>query len=110
MPVSPASALLPRSRDLGLLLVRPIKEQLVGRSVLDEQDLKKEIMAILTNLSDDEKSRAFDHWMERCEWVKKMQVSIIVMKAFCMIWFGNLVREKVNAKHLLDTLYISCLF
>jgi hypothetical protein len=27
-----------------------------------------------------------------------------------MIWFGNLVREKVNAKHLLDTLYISCLF
>jgi hypothetical protein len=37
---------------------------------LEEQDLKKEIMAILTDLSDTEKSPTFDHWTEQCEWVE----------------------------------------
>jgi hypothetical protein len=48
-------------------LSRRIKEQLAGRPILDEQDLIKEIMVIRTGLSGDEKSRVFNHSIERCE-------------------------------------------
>jgi hypothetical protein len=47
-----------------LYLFGHIKEQLAGRPILDEQDLKTEKMAILTGFSEDEESRAFNHWIE----------------------------------------------
>jgi hypothetical protein len=64
MPASPASVLPPDLAILDLYLFGRIKEQLVRRPTLDEQDLKKEIMAILTGLSEDEESSALDHWIE----------------------------------------------
>jgi hypothetical protein len=46
-----------------------IKERLAGVFVGDAEDLRNEVMSILAEMSDDEKSRAFNHWVERCVWV-----------------------------------------
>jgi hypothetical protein len=46
-----------------------IKERLAGVFVGDAEDLRNEVMSILAEISDDGKSRAFNHWIERCEWV-----------------------------------------
>ena len=46
-----------------------IKERLAGVSVGGAEDLRNEVMSILAEISYDEKSRAFNHWIERCEWV-----------------------------------------
>jgi hypothetical protein len=62
-------------------LLGRIKEQLAGRRILDEKDLRKEIMATLRGLSDDEKSRAFGHWIARCERDQIMQVSTSIAKS-----------------------------
>jgi hypothetical protein len=45
------------------------KERLTGVFVGDAEDLRNEVMSILAEISDDQKSRAFNHWIERCEWV-----------------------------------------
>jgi hypothetical protein len=37
--------------------------------VVDADGLKNEVMPILAEVSEDEKSPAFGHWIERCEWV-----------------------------------------
>jgi hypothetical protein len=62
----------PYSPDLAICdfyLFGRIKERLAGVTAIDENDLRNEITAILGEISDEEKMRAFDHWIERCEWV-----------------------------------------
>jgi hypothetical protein len=60
------------SRDLAICdfyLFGRIKERLAGVSVGGAEDLRNKVMSILAGISYDEKSRAFNHWIERCEWV-----------------------------------------
>jgi hypothetical protein len=45
-----------------------IKERLLGVTVVDADGLRNEAMSILAVVSEDEKSRAFEHWTEKCEW------------------------------------------
>jgi histone-lysine N-methyltransferase SETMAR len=63
----------PYSPDLAIsdfYLFGRIKGQLAGKTIMDENYLKSEIMEILGGISEDEVRRAFDHWIERCEWVE----------------------------------------
>jgi hypothetical protein len=46
-----------------------IKQRLMGVTVVNANNLLNEVMSILTGISEDEKNRAFDHWIERCEWI-----------------------------------------
>jgi hypothetical protein len=60
------------SHDLAICdfyLFGRIKERLAGVFVGDAEDLRNEVMSILVEISDDEKSQAFNHRIERCEWV-----------------------------------------
>jgi hypothetical protein len=41
-----------------------IKERLAGVFVDDAEDLRNEVMSMLAEISDDEKSRAFDYWIK----------------------------------------------
>jgi hypothetical protein len=50
-------------------LLGRIEERLAGLFVGDAEDLRNEVMSIPAEISDDEESRAFNHWIERCEWV-----------------------------------------
>jgi hypothetical protein len=66
MLASLALALLPRSRDLGVPFVRPHQKNnsqgdRIGRTECQKRD---------NSNFDDEKTRAFDHWIERCELVE----------------------------------------
>jgi hypothetical protein len=46
-----------------------IKDRVSGVTVVDADALRNEVMSILAEISEDQKSRAFEHWIERCEWV-----------------------------------------
>jgi hypothetical protein len=46
-----------------------INKRLAGVFVDDVEDLRNALMSILAEISDDENSRAFNHCIERCEWV-----------------------------------------
>jgi hypothetical protein len=46
-----------------------IKERFAGVFVGDAEHLRNEVMSILAEISDDEKGREFNHWIERCEWI-----------------------------------------
>jgi hypothetical protein len=50
-----------------------IKERLAGVFIGDAEDLRHEVMSILAKISDDEKCRAFNHWIERREWVAEYE-------------------------------------
>jgi hypothetical protein len=73
----PHSTYCPDLAIYDLFLFGRIKEPLAGVTVVDTNDLRNEVMSILVEVSEDEKSRAFEHsnirtfkhWIERCEWV-----------------------------------------
>jgi hypothetical protein len=47
------------------------KERLAGVTVVDGECRRNEVMSILAEVSEDEKNRAFEHWIEICESVVK---------------------------------------
>jgi hypothetical protein len=62
----------PHAPDLAICdfyLFGRIKEQLAGVMAVDGDALRNEVISILAEISEEEKIRAFDHWIERCEWV-----------------------------------------
>jgi hypothetical protein len=62
----------PYSPDLAICdfyLFGHLKERLAGITVNGANDLEHEVTSILAGISRDEKVRAFDHWIKRCEWV-----------------------------------------
>jgi hypothetical protein len=60
------------SPDLAIFdfcLLGCIKEQLAGVTMVDADGLRNNVMSIVAEVAEDEKSRAFEHWIERGEWV-----------------------------------------
>jgi hypothetical protein len=59
----------PYSLDLAIsdfYLFGRLKERLAGVAAIDVTDLQNEVTRILAKCSEEEKVRAFDHWIERC--------------------------------------------
>jgi hypothetical protein len=46
-----------------------IGERLAGVTEIGGNDLRSKVISILAKISEEEKVRVFDHWIERCEWV-----------------------------------------
>jgi hypothetical protein len=62
----------PYSPDLVICdfyLFARLKERLAGVEVNSPEELMEEVMTILRGISGPEKVRAFDQWIERCQWV-----------------------------------------
>jgi hypothetical protein len=61
-------------------------------------------MSILAEVSQDEKSRAVEHWIERFERAARQRGDLITPKRIWPTWFRVIIFREFDAKDLLDTL------